>query len=957
MTCPCSLFGSTVPVTPAVTDTSDLSLGVRVVPKADGVITGIRFYKGSGNTGTHTGTLWSATGALLSTGTFTNETTTGWQTLKFTRPVPVTAGTTYVASYRAPVGRYAAVPNFFYPSAVVAGPLSAPRNNGSVENGLYAAGAGFPTNSYQATNYYVDVTWATTDSVGPSVVSRTPTPGAASLDGVPSPAAVFDIPVQPSSVVMTVKASGGPVPGTVAYDSATQTATFTPTSPFADGKTFTVSVSGAKNSAGTPMPAANVWSFSTAQAGACPCSLFTGADVPDVVDSGDGSSIEVGVRLTPTAPGKITGIRFYKSQANTGTHTATLRSAAGAVLATGTFAEESATGWQTMSFATPVQVAAGTTYVASYYAPTGHYSKSSDFFTTDYSRGELTAAATGGNGVYAYRSGGGNPTSTYRATNYWVDVTWEADPSLAAPSVTTVTPADGGEFLPVSTNVTAKFNVAVKPASIVMTVKGPGGAAVPGRTSYDSSSRTVTFTPSSSLAAGTKYDAAVTQATSLFNIAITAPATWSFTTDGPSPGLCPCTLLGTTVPVDLDSGDTSAIEVGVKFTPTSDGKISAIRFYKATGNTGTHVGSLWAADGTRLAKVTFASETASGWQTMALAVPVSVTAGTTYVASYYAPVGHYSRSSDYFTSARTSGPLTAPSGSNGVYRFGAGGGFPTSSYRSTSYSVDVVLRSSALPQVTSTAPAAGATGVSPTTHLSATFATPVTSGTASWTLTASDGTVVPGGTSYDAAGSTSWFDPATALAASMTYRATLSGAKTTAGVPMVNPVTFTFTTSAAGQCPCDLMTAAGVPEVVDTGDVSAIEVGTRFTPSVNGQVTGVRFYKAAANTGTHKGTLWSTSGTALATGIFTSESGSGWQTLTFASPVAVTAGTEYVVSYFAPNGHYSKTAGFFASDYVNGPLSAPSGANGVYAYGNGGVLPTGSYQSSNYWVDVVFQTS
>ena len=70
----------------------------------NGWITGIRFYKGSGNTGTHTGSLWTANGMLLATGTFTNESSQGWQKLDFSTPVAVTAGTTYVASYFAPNG-------------------------------------------------------------------------------------------------------------------------------------------------------------------------------------------------------------------------------------------------------------------------------------------------------------------------------------------------------------------------------------------------------------------------------------------------------------------------------------------------------------------------------------------------------------------------------------------------------------------------------------------------------------------------------------------------------------------------------------------------------------------------------------------------------------------------------------------------------------------------------------
>ena len=63
--------------------------------------------QGSGNGGTHTGSLWTSAGTLLATGTFTNETASGWQTLKFTNPVQISANTTYVVSYYDPDGHYA----------------------------------------------------------------------------------------------------------------------------------------------------------------------------------------------------------------------------------------------------------------------------------------------------------------------------------------------------------------------------------------------------------------------------------------------------------------------------------------------------------------------------------------------------------------------------------------------------------------------------------------------------------------------------------------------------------------------------------------------------------------------------------------------------------------------------------------------------------------------------------
>ena len=124
-----------------------------------------------------------------------------------------------------------------------------------------------------------------------------------------------------------------------------------------------------------------------------------------------------------------------------------------------------------------------------------------------------------------------------------------------------------------------------------------------------------------------------------------------------------------------------------------------------------------------------------------------------------------------------------------------------------------------------------------------------------------------------------------------------------------------------------------------------------------GTISGVRFYKGAGNTGTHTGSLWSTSGQLLATATFTNETASGWQTVLFSSPVAITAGTTYVASYHAPVGHYASDEQFFVNQFDNAPLHAfasSSGGNGVYLYGSTSAFPNQTYHSTNYWVDVLF---
>ena len=142
-------------------------------------------------------------------------------------------------------------------------------------------------------------------------------------------------------------------------------------------------------------------------------------------------------------------------------------------------------------------------------------------------------------------------------------------------------------------------------------------------------------------------------------------------------------------------------------------------------------------------------------------------------------------------------------------------------------------------------------------------------------------------------------------------------------------------------------------------DSDAVELGVKFRAATDGYVTGIRFYKGAGNTGQHEGSLWTESGTLLATATFTSETATGWQQVDFASPVPVTANTIYVASYYAPNGHYSFDGGFFANSGVDTGLlyllqDGENGGNGVFAYGPASAFPANSYNASNYYVDVVF---
>jgi hypothetical protein len=143
--------------------------------------------------------------------------------------------------------------------------------------------------------------------------------------------------------------------------------------------------------------------------------------------------------------------------------------------------------------------------------------------------------------------------------------------------------------------------------------------------------------------------------------------------------------------------DPAPVVLGMKFRSDIAGYVRAIRFFKGLRNTGVHIGSLWTSDGRKLASVTFANESASGWQEAHFRTPVFIEANTTYVVSYLAPNGWYAADARFFNKSITSPPLRAladgEDGPNGVFTYDTGA-FPDHSYSSTNYWVDVLFSTS-----------------------------------------------------------------------------------------------------------------------------------------------------------------------------------------------------------------------------------------------------------------------
>ncbi len=309
---------------PAVGNEMDplpVEVGVKFKSDVSGPITAIRFYKGFLNNGTHTVSLWSSAGALLGRAVSSNETSQGWQTVRFATPVTIAANTTYVASYHTTSGNYSITEPYFT-SQYNNGPLHMLADGSSGGNGVYryTGSPAFPNSSYMASNYWVDVVLGTT--------------GAAT-------------------------------------------------------------------------------------------SLWNSNAVPASPNATDPSPVEVGVKFRSDVNGTISAIRFFKGSRNTGTHTVSLWSTNGTLLARAVSSNESASGWQQVNLTSPVAITANTTYIASYHTTSGFYAITQSYFASPYDNAPLHApadAASGGNGVYRYTSTPGFPGNTWSGSNYWVDV-------------------------------------------------------------------------------------------------------------------------------------------------------------------------------------------------------------------------------------------------------------------------------------------------------------------------------------------------------------------------------------------------------------------------------------------------------------------------------------------------------------------------------------------------------
>jgi hypothetical protein len=757
--------------------------------------------------------------------------------------------------------------------------------------------------------------WSFTTQAPPTVTSTSPVDGAGYLSPSTTVTATFSRAMDPSTITgasfTLTGPGGGLVAATVSYNASTNVATLTPSAPLAGAGTFTARVDAtAKSADGLSLASPASWTFSTA---ACPCQLFSVVTQPATqnVSTRDGRggtgpwTYEFGVKVSVDQPMTLTAIRFWKSSAETGTHVGNVWTSSGALLGSVTFTNETAAGWQQQALTTPLGLQPGSVYVVSVNA-NAFFSITAQGLQTQVIAGPLRSVADGANGVFG-SAAGVFPGSSYNSTNYSVDLQVVPAGTVTPPTVTTTSPLGGATGVARGASVSATFSRSMDPATIsgsTFSLLAPDGSQVPATVAYSASSLTASLTPSSLLAVGTTYTAKLTTgAHASDGMPLGAPVQWSFTTAAATPPAVTRTL---------PAG--GAGDAGVGAAPRAE-------FSKAL-------------DPATVSSATFTLSGPGGF------VAASVSYDAAAQAATLTPSAALSAGATY--TARLDGSIAATDGSTLGTPF--------------SWTFTVPSSPPALLSVGGV-PAAGATGLSKIGPFTAVFSRAVDASSvsgATFRLRAADSSLVPATVVYDPASLTATMTPSSPLADTSVYTLEVTtGVRGSDGGYLAAQANRSFTT---GVCPCQLFSLALAPALTtipssDGHGSSSYELGVKVTVDQPMLLNSIRFYKDVRETGVHTGTVWTTSGTKLATVTFGSETASGWQSQALATPLLLQPGPVYVISVNA-NAYYVATSAGLATPVSSGQLhSVAGGLNGVFGSA-AGVFPGSSYHSTNYFVDM-----
>jgi hypothetical protein len=1041
LTCPCDVFGPTAqPGTVSVADPQAVELGVRFTADVAGFVSGIRFYKGTTNTGVHLGHVWTNSGSLLGSATFSGETASGWQQVNFATPVAIAANTVYVASYFTPTGNYSANNGFFASSGVDNPPLHLLKDGVSGGNGLYSYGASsFPSSTWNSSNYWVEpvFTKSNDNNTAPTVLATSPGSNATSEGAVSSITATFSEAIDPSTVTATTMSMttslGAPIGGTVAYNGTTRTATFTPSFALPAGSTFNVLLLGGstdpriKDATGTAMASTVSWSFTTAAA-ASACTTPANAIVAenclpgnpstdwDVSGAGDTTILGFGTQISVNKGNPITfkvnttatNYRFdiYRMgyyggngarKVATVTPSATLPQAQPSCISDASTGLLDCGNWAVSgSWTVPANAVSGIYFAKVVRTDTGGASHIFFVVRDDSSTSNLlfqTSDTTwqayneyGGNSLYvgnpagrAYKVSYNRPFTT-RNTASGQDWVFNAEYPMV-------------RFLESNGYDVSYFSGIDADRSGSLILRHPTFLSV-GHDEYWSAAQRANV--EAARAAGvnlaffsgnevfwktrwensidgsaTPYRTLVTYKETTANAKIDPTAVWTGTWrdprfSPPADGNRPENQLTGTLFMNNDTGVEYAITV-----PAADGKMrlwrnTALANQAPGGVASLPVGTLgyeWDTDADNGVRPVGLVRNSS---TTISSIGVLQDYGTNYAQG---TLTHYLTLYKHASGARVFGAGTIQWAWGLDSNHDRGNAAPDPSMQQATVNIladmnaqPATLMAGLLPATaTSDSVAPASTIVSPASGATVTAGTAVT---ISGTATDSGGGVV-GGIEVSVDGGVTWH-PATGRG-TWSYSWLPVGASTVTIKSRAADDSANVETPSAGNtvtvksqaCPCSLWPASVVPGSTSIDDSGAVNLGMKFTSDLKGLVSGVRFYKGAGNTGTHVGALWSLSGTLLGSVTFSGETASGWQTMSFASPIQIAANTVYVVSYYAPLGHYAgDNNGFSTAGVDNAPLHAlkdgVNGGNGIYLYQSSRGFPNATWLGSNYYVDVIF---
>lgn len=936
--CPCGLFtDATAPAQAAVSDGTPVTLGTRFSAQANGKITGLEFYRSPGETGPHTGWLYTADGQKLAELSFPDDSVSGWQYAAFETPVAIQAGKEYVASYRS---------NGIYPISPgeLADGLSVGPLRTSASAGHYSYDSGFPGNKV-STNYLVDVRFEA-DPEDLAVTERTPASGSTNVALDTDISVAFNAPVAEGATLSASLADGTSLEGATSRSTDGKTLVFTPAAALPAAALVTITPSGIAPQGGGAAVTIEPWSFRTAgvpdpgNPEDCPCGLFPSSLQPEVPVVHDGSAVTLGTRFSSESPGVIQGLEFYLAEGETGPHTGWLSSDTGESLGEVNFADTGVPGWQYAAFDTPVVIEAGVNYVAAYRS-NGTYPVTANGLAEGIDSGPLHTSQNAGR--YSYS---GAVPDQVSSSNYLVDVRFlpETDPLR----LLSQSPAPGATAVATDTVISATFNKALSEGS-TMTLQH-NGSSVQGTSALSGDGKTLSFTPHEPLPEGSFLTVQLKDINGAESGQLTVPA-WSFGTAGSTesadPYDCPCGVFPPSSVPDVASViDGREVTLGTSFEVEADGTIQGLEFYRSPDETGAVSAWLYSADGQVLAQTQFPDVRVAGWHYAQFDTPVQVQAGTTYLAAYRSNTA-YAVSPGALTEATTSGYLhTTPSAGRYTYGSGAPG-----QQTSSAYLIDVRYTPEAPDlRVTGQSPEAGARDVALDAAVSMEFNTPVPQN-ASLSLSTEEGPI-PGSVSRASEGRKLVFAAADALPPGTRVTVTpqgLTGADGKALTP------WSFRTANPGLVTNSFL-GQEEPQGLDPNDNAAVELGMRLKTAEHISVHAIRYYQGPLGSGAKSGTIWDEQGRALTTVDFAASTGTGWRIAYLEDPLDLPAGTTFTVSYFAPNGGYVHTGNDFDGGRTNGVLSL-EGSNGLFGYGLASQVPTGSWNNTNYFVDIVYSTA